>query len=180
MIKSLFNWLKTHSTLTLIIFLAVIALSLFILMQTSPSSSSLPVPNSSPTLITSLPPTPTFSPPASPSSNLLQLIDIQPAPPSFESIWPNERIYFTFNQSLDQTTINYQLKPQTKTRLFFDQTSPASFSILPLNGWETNQLYQITLSKTLSTPSDIGLTDDITITFTRTEPVELDIPDASL
>lgn len=109
----------------------------------------------------------------------LNLIDVFPKPPFFESAWSTELIKFSFDQPLDPETIKYSVNPEENTRLIVKPDSPNSFSILPLTGWEENQEYSITVFKNLSSKNGYKLNNDISVTLTRRFPQNFVGPDES-
>ena len=103
-------------------------------------------------------------------SQMLNLVDISPKPPVFESTWSTELIKFTFDQPLNPETIKYNIIPQENTRVVFKSDSPNAFAVLPLTGWEENQEYSITVSKDLSSKDGYKLNRDGSVAFTRKLP----------
>ena len=110
---------------------------------------------------------------------VLNLVNISPKPPIFESAWSTELIKFTFNQSLDPETIKYNIIPQENTRVVFKSDSPNSFSVLPLTGWKENQEYTLTILKELSSKEGYKLNKEIVVTFIRKFPQNFIGPEES-
>lgn len=109
----------------------------------------------------------------------LQLINISPQPPVFESAWSTDPIKFTFSQPLNSQTIKYIVNPTEDTRLIFKDESPNAFAILSLSGWKENQPYTITISGQLSSEEGQRLEKDINLTLTRKFPTNFIEPEES-
>lgn len=109
----------------------------------------------------------------------LNLVNVFPKPPIFESAWSTELIKFTFDQPLNPETIKYNITPQENTRVIFKSDSPDIFSVLPLTGWEENQEYTITILKELSSKEGYKLNKEIVVTFIRKFPQSFVGPEES-
>lgn len=156
-INKIIKFIKKYWLIVLLsLLIGSIAALLFIRKQLPPKSQPLPKPGI-----------------------VLNLVDITPKLPVFESAWSTELIKFTFDQPLDPGTIKYNVTPQENTRLVFKEEAPNAFSVLPLTGWEENQLYTITIFKDLSSREGSKMTREIEITFTRKFPQNFVEPEES-
>ncbi len=111
-----------------------------------------------------------------PTKEPLTLTKVSPQPPIFQSIWSTEKITLTFNKPIDPKTIYHQVAPPEDLKLIFNQSSPNSFSFVPLTGWEENVQYTLSVSKRLSSTSGEQLEKDLEIKFTRHAPENLPEP----
>lgn len=119
---------------------------------------------------------PNKQPTTTPTRGALTLTKVSPQPPIFESIWSTEKITLTFNKPIDQKTIFHQISPSENLKLIFNESSPSSFSFVPLTGWEENVQYALSVSKQLSSTSGEQLEKDLEIKFTRRAPENLPEP----
>lgn len=178
--KKILAWLKSHRLFTLaltIILLLILILSFlpFPTPETSPETSPETTPQPQPFTdqFKKLLPDSVDSP--TPTTSKLSLVSITPTPPEFKSIWSTEKISLTFDQIINPDTISYRVSPSTRTKTIFDDSQPQTFSIVPLTGWQENQVYTITVSQKLSTPNHLQLDSPLTFTITRKLP-NLDDP----
>ena len=111
-----------------------------------------------------------------PTKEALTLTKVSPQPPIFESIWSTEKITLVFNKPIDPKTIFHQISPSEDLKLIFSESSPNSFSFVPLTGWEENIQYTLSISKRLSSTFGEQLEKDLEIKFTRRAPENLPEP----
>lgn len=179
--KKILAWLKSHRlfTLTLTIILLLILILSF-LPSSTPETSPETTPQPKPPLTDQFKKLlPDIFDPSTPTPSQLSLVSITPSPPEFESIWSTEKISLTFDQIIDPNTISYRVSPSTRTKTIFDNSQPQTFSIVPLTGWQENQVYTITVSQKLSTPNHAQLDSPLTFTITRKLPNLDDLPTQS-
>ena len=84
--------------------------------------------------------------PQNQSINPLLLIHKDPPLETISSLWSVEPITFTFNKNIRPDTIKYSISPNIVTKIKFESTTPAQFTIIPLTGWAVDKKYTIIIS----------------------------------
>lgn len=96
----------------------------------------------------------------------IELLSIDPQPPTIKSPWSTEPITFIFDQPINVETVKYTVSPPIETKV--TQTGRLNeFSIVPLTGWDDGREYTINISEDLQSLSGGKLKDSIEISFTR-------------
>lgn len=73
----------------------------------------------------------------------LKLVATQPSESTFKSVWSVEPILFVFDSPINIDTLRFSTNPRTKVSV--KSESPEAFKIVPLNGWDENQRYEISI-----------------------------------
>ncbi|MDD2822594.1 MAG: hypothetical protein PHQ59_00800 [Candidatus Daviesbacteria bacterium] len=123
-----------------------------------------------PTVISSLTPTPTqtailkplvVKPPTDQELGLVSVVP-SPDPTGQNKISPIERITFTFNKSVDPTTLEFNSQPEVELEKYFSENN-TKLLIQPqgLAFWKPNTDYVLTIRKQLRSKDGFSLKEDI-------------------
>lgn len=103
------------------------------------------------------------------NNQYLTLMNFDPPPGEFESVWNTQAISFTFDQELDLGSLDYVVVPIIDTVSFLNPDNKTIY-IRPKKDWRPNINYKITLKKLFSSNGNYLLEKWIEYQFKINKP----------
>lgn len=99
----------------------------------------------------------------------LQIINITPPDEVIKTTSSIVSLTIELNHFIDPNTIQVSTNPQTQIDIITPSQTPKTFNIVPINGWQFDTPYQITISKNLTSTQGLTLETDqvFSVSFTQ-------------
>lgn len=170
--NKILEFVKKYKVLVLVILIVLFLMGLILILRGSTAPSTRPTPTQ---------PGQTFIPtqiPAQQDFGALEFVRKIPEEDTFTSQWSVEPLTFVFNQPINPNTLEYVISPNIESKIKYELQAPNQFSIIPIQGWDANVKYSITINKVESKVGN-NILGPIQTSLTRlADPSTLpDIPD---